>query len=176
MNYVLCITLFNNGEELIHFIFSSLMNGMLYANATRKLMNAPTDCRQNRSGRAALCEPIRKNHDHATAMPWGCCEQPPSPGIRRNPRRTIGHPHSVGSLTIMALTAIGLSANLRKMASTGPRPVLLGLGVRSAVAVSSMLVQREIAESARGREPRTLILQPLRERHLVRRPSRMHQD
>ena len=44
-------------------------------------------------------------------------------------------------LIILALTAIGLSANLRKMASTGPRPILLGLGVWIAVAVSSLLVQ-----------------------------------
>ncbi|MET0331243.1 MAG: putative sulfate exporter family transporter, partial [Dyella sp.] len=44
-------------------------------------------------------------------------------------------------LIIVALTAIGLSANLRKMAATGPRPILLGLGVWVAVAVSSLLVQ-----------------------------------
>jgi uncharacterized integral membrane protein (TIGR00698 family) len=44
-------------------------------------------------------------------------------------------------MIIVALTAIGLSANLRKMASTGPRPILLGLGVWIAVAVSSLLVQ-----------------------------------
>ncbi len=44
-------------------------------------------------------------------------------------------------LIIVALTAIGLSANLRKMAATGVRPILLGLGVWIAVAVSSLLVQ-----------------------------------
>ncbi|CAM0999605.1 Sulfate exporter family transporter [Rhodanobacter sp. Root179] len=44
-------------------------------------------------------------------------------------------------LIIVALTAIGLSANLRKMISSGPRPILLGLGVWIAVAVSSLLVQ-----------------------------------
>jgi uncharacterized membrane protein YadS len=44
-------------------------------------------------------------------------------------------------MIIVALTAIGLSANLRKMASTGVRPILLGLGVWAAVAVSSLLVQ-----------------------------------
>jgi uncharacterized membrane protein YadS len=44
-------------------------------------------------------------------------------------------------LIIVALSAIGLSANLRKMAATGPRPILLGLGVWVAVAVSSLLVQ-----------------------------------
>jgi uncharacterized integral membrane protein (TIGR00698 family) len=44
-------------------------------------------------------------------------------------------------LIIVALTAIGLSANLRKMAATGLRPILLGLGVWVAVAVSSLLVQ-----------------------------------
>lgn len=44
-------------------------------------------------------------------------------------------------LIIVALSAIGLSANLRKMASSGVRPILLGLGVWIAVAVSSLLVQ-----------------------------------
>ena len=44
-------------------------------------------------------------------------------------------------LIIVALTAIGLSANLRKMASTGVRPILLGLGVWIAVALSSLAVQ-----------------------------------
>jgi uncharacterized integral membrane protein (TIGR00698 family) len=44
-------------------------------------------------------------------------------------------------LIIVALTAIGLSANLRKMISSGARPILLGLGVWIAVAVSSLLVQ-----------------------------------
>ena len=49
-------------------------------------------------------------------------------------------------LIIVALTAIGLSANLRKMASTGARPILLGLGVWAAVAVSSLLVQLVIGQ------------------------------
>ena len=49
-------------------------------------------------------------------------------------------------LIIVALTAIGLSANLRKMASTGVRPILLGLGVWVAVAVSSLLVQLVIGQ------------------------------
>jgi len=44
-------------------------------------------------------------------------------------------------LIIVALSAIGLSADLRRMACTGIRPVLLGLGVWVAVAVSSLLVQ-----------------------------------
>ncbi|HET6913242.1 MAG TPA: YeiH family protein [Rhodanobacteraceae bacterium] len=44
-------------------------------------------------------------------------------------------------LVIVALTAIGLSANLRRMVASGPRPILLGLGVWIAVAVSSLLVQ-----------------------------------
>jgi uncharacterized integral membrane protein (TIGR00698 family) len=47
-------------------------------------------------------------------------------------------------LIVVALTAIGLSADLRRMASTGPRPILLGLGVWAAVAVTSLLVQRLI--------------------------------
>ena len=49
-------------------------------------------------------------------------------------------------MIIVALTAIGLSANLRKMASTGARPILLGLGVWAAVAISSLLVQGVIGQ------------------------------
>lgn len=49
-------------------------------------------------------------------------------------------------LIIVALTAIGLSANLRKMAATGARPILLGLGVWAAVSVSSLLVQLAIGQ------------------------------
>lgn len=49
-------------------------------------------------------------------------------------------------LIIVALTAIGLSANLRRMASTGARPILLGLGVWVAVSVSSLLVQLAIGQ------------------------------
>jgi uncharacterized membrane protein YadS len=49
-------------------------------------------------------------------------------------------------LIIVALTAIGLSANLRRMASTGARPILLGLGVWAAVSVSSLLVQLAIGQ------------------------------
>jgi uncharacterized integral membrane protein (TIGR00698 family) len=49
-------------------------------------------------------------------------------------------------LIIVALTAIGLSANLRKMASTGVRPILLGLGVWAAVSISSLLVQLVIGQ------------------------------
>lgn len=49
-------------------------------------------------------------------------------------------------LIIIALTAIGLSANLRRMASTGARPILLGLGVWAAVSVSSLLVQLAIGQ------------------------------
>lgn len=44
-------------------------------------------------------------------------------------------------LIIVALSAIGLSSDLRRMASTGPRPVLLGLGVWAAVSLSSLAVQ-----------------------------------
>jgi uncharacterized integral membrane protein (TIGR00698 family) len=49
-------------------------------------------------------------------------------------------------LIIVALSAIGLSANLRRMATTGMRPILLGLGVWIAVAVSSLLVQMAIGQ------------------------------
>ncbi|MFZ0552792.1 MAG: putative sulfate exporter family transporter [Steroidobacteraceae bacterium] len=44
-------------------------------------------------------------------------------------------------MIILALAAIGLAANLRRMARTGLRPVVLGLGVWVVVAVSSLLVQ-----------------------------------
>ncbi|WP_209019829.1 YeiH family protein [Pollutimonas harenae] len=44
-------------------------------------------------------------------------------------------------LIIVALTAIGLSSDLRRMAIAGIRPILLGLGVWVAVAGSSLLVQ-----------------------------------
>src|SRR5699024_331230 len=44
-------------------------------------------------------------------------------------------------LIIVALAAIGLSSDLRRMATTGFRPILLGLGVWAAVAISSLLVQ-----------------------------------
>lgn len=44
-------------------------------------------------------------------------------------------------LIVVALTAIGLSSDLRHMASAGARPILLGLGVWVAVAASSLLVQ-----------------------------------
>ncbi|OOG54420.1 YeiH family protein [Rhodanobacter sp. C03] len=49
-------------------------------------------------------------------------------------------------LIIVALTAIGLSANLRRMAASGIRPILLGLGVWIAVSVSSLLVQLAIGQ------------------------------
>jgi uncharacterized integral membrane protein (TIGR00698 family) len=49
-------------------------------------------------------------------------------------------------MIIVALTAIGLSANLRKMAATGARPILLGLGVWAAVSISSLLVQLVIGQ------------------------------
>ena len=49
-------------------------------------------------------------------------------------------------LIIVALTAIGLSANVRRMAASGIRPILLGLGVWVAVAVSSLLVQKIIGQ------------------------------
>lgn len=44
-------------------------------------------------------------------------------------------------LIIVALTAIGLGADLRRMASTGFRPIALGLGVWAAVSISSLVVQ-----------------------------------
>lgn len=45
-------------------------------------------------------------------------------------------------LIVVALAAVGLNANLKKMTSAGYRPILLGLGVWVSVAVSSLLIQR----------------------------------
>lgn len=44
-------------------------------------------------------------------------------------------------LIVVALTAIGLSSDLRRMARAGARPILLGLGVWMAVASSSLAMQ-----------------------------------
>ncbi len=44
-------------------------------------------------------------------------------------------------LIVIALVAVGLSADLRKIFATGPRPILLGLLVWVAVSVSSLIVQ-----------------------------------
>ncbi|CAM5180351.1 Putative integral membrane protein (TIGR00698 family) OS=Castellaniella defragrans OX=75697 GN=HNR28_003602 PE=3 SV=1 [Castellaniella defragrans] len=44
-------------------------------------------------------------------------------------------------LIVMALTAIGLSSDLRRMALAGARPLLLGLGVWAAVSLSSLGMQ-----------------------------------
>lgn len=44
-------------------------------------------------------------------------------------------------LIIVALTAVGLSADIRRMVSSGMRPILLGLGTWVAVALSSLAVQ-----------------------------------
>ncbi|HEX7388264.1 MAG TPA: YeiH family protein [Castellaniella sp.] len=58
------------------------------------------------------------------------------------PSALIGPLH-IGSqfLIVMALTAIGLSSDLRRMALAGARPILLGLGVWAAVSLSSLAVQ-----------------------------------
>lgn len=49
-------------------------------------------------------------------------------------------------LIIVALSSIGLSSNLRQMAVTGIRPIVLGLGVWVAVSVSSLVVQYAIGQ------------------------------
>ncbi len=49
-------------------------------------------------------------------------------------------------MIVMALSSIGLSADLRRMAATGVRPILLGTGVWAAVAISSLLVQRALGQ------------------------------
>jgi uncharacterized integral membrane protein (TIGR00698 family) len=58
------------------------------------------------------------------------------------PQRWLPVLHGAASFLItVALTGIGLAANFRKMAVTGLRPLLLGLLVWIAVAVTSLLVQ-----------------------------------
>ncbi len=58
------------------------------------------------------------------------------------PTGWTGAIHAIaGFMIIMALTAIGLSSDLRRMLGTGIRPILLGLGVWAAVALSSLGVQ-----------------------------------
>ena len=54
---------------------------------------------------------------------------------------------AAGFLMVMALAAVGVSADLKRMAATGPRPILLGLGVWLAVASSSLLVQALLAQT-----------------------------
>ena len=50
--------------------------------------------------------------------------------------------HAAGGMAmIAALAAIGLSADLRRMRATGPRPILLGLGTWLAVALGSLAMQ-----------------------------------
>ena len=50
--------------------------------------------------------------------------------------------HTAGGLAmVLALAAIGLSADLQQMRATGARPILLGLGVWASVAIGSLLLQ-----------------------------------
>ena len=58
------------------------------------------------------------------------------------PAELQGWLHAGGGLAmVLALGAIGLSADLRRMRATGPRPLLLGLGVWATVAIGSLAVQ-----------------------------------
>ena len=58
------------------------------------------------------------------------------------PAELQGWLHAGGGLAmVLALAAIGLSADLRRMRATGPRPLLLGLGVWATVAIGSLAVQ-----------------------------------
>ncbi|MDF2629311.1 MAG: rane protein [Symbiobacteriaceae bacterium] len=45
-------------------------------------------------------------------------------------------------LIVVALTAVGLSANFRQMAKTGFKPILMGMALWATVALTSLLVQR----------------------------------
>ena len=58
------------------------------------------------------------------------------------PAELQGWLHAGGGLAmVLALAAIGLSADLRKMRAAGARPILLGLGVWAAVAIGSLALQ-----------------------------------
>ena len=58
------------------------------------------------------------------------------------PESTLPHIHTIGKfMVVMALTAVGLSADFKKMLRTGLRPMLLGLIVWIVVAVVSLVVQ-----------------------------------
>ena len=58
------------------------------------------------------------------------------------PATLLGPLHVVAvALMMLALAAIGLSADLRKMRAAGARPILLGLGVWAAVALGSLALQ-----------------------------------
>jgi uncharacterized integral membrane protein (TIGR00698 family) len=50
-----------------------------------------------------------------------------------------------GLAMVFALAAIGLSADVRRMRATGPRPLLLGLGVWMAVALGSLAMQAALS-------------------------------
>jgi len=59
------------------------------------------------------------------------------------PAPAIGYATVTGKfLIVVALTAIGLSAQFKQIAKTGFRPILLGLTCWAVVAVTSLLVQR----------------------------------
>lgn len=49
-------------------------------------------------------------------------------------------------LMVLALAGVGLGTDLKKIVSTGPKPVLLGLAVWAAVAVASLVVQALIRQ------------------------------
>lgn len=58
------------------------------------------------------------------------------------PEALLGPLHAAAvALMVLALAAIGLSADLRRMRAAGARPILLGLGVWAAVAVGSLALQ-----------------------------------
>jgi uncharacterized membrane protein YadS len=84
------------------------------------------------------------------AFPWFILWFPVASGIRTAGLVPLAIQPAIHRLAefliIVALTAIGLSANLRKMACTGVRPILQGLGVWIAVALSSLLVQYVIGQ------------------------------
>jgi uncharacterized integral membrane protein (TIGR00698 family) len=64
------------------------------------------------------------------------------------PAATLPALHALAAfLIVVALTAIGLSADLRRIAATGPRPLLLGLGTWAAVAIGSLAMQAALGQS-----------------------------
>ncbi len=81
----------------------------------------------------------------ARIFPWFILWFLVASGLRSSgmiPQAWNGGIHFVAEfLIIVALTAIGLSSDLRRMATAGIRPILLGLGVWMSVLLSSLLVQ-----------------------------------
>jgi uncharacterized integral membrane protein (TIGR00698 family) len=81
----------------------------------------------------------------AKVFPWFIAWFLVASGLRTAglvPEALLGPLHLAAvAMMVLALAAIGLSADLRRMRAAGARPILLGLGVWAAVAVGSLALQ-----------------------------------